>query len=126
MNDSEIIKALEQCTITKDKFCISCPLAKEENCTLKMIDQALDLIHRQQDEIERLTQENNALNGNTEKYIKECENRSRQMAEGCRKEIKSEAVREFAEKLKSMLSFGKYTSYEQIDNLVKEIGCNDG
>jgi hypothetical protein len=36
------------------------------------------------------------------------------------------AVKEFAEKLKTMLSFGRYTSYEQIDNLVKEMGYNDG
>lgn len=113
MNDSEIIKAL---TTSSDPNNLNC------QPTTKLCKEALDLIKRQQAEIdrlnidlkamrgaangfkaevERLTQENNALNGNTEKYIKECENRSRQIAESCREEIKFEAVREFAERLKN-------------------------
>lgn len=90
-------------------------------------------INRQKAEIERLTEEINALNGNTEKYIAECEKRSREIAEDCRKEIKSESIREFAEKLKAK-SFIRENGFEanedrfrafvavcEIDNLVKEM-----
>ena len=110
MNDSEIIKGF---------------------CNRKLCEPALKIINRQQVEIERLTQENNALNGNTEKYIEECENRSRQIAEGYRKEIKSEAVREFAEKLAINLAANYSDKYchwidDTIYELLEEMGCNDG
>ena len=108
MNDSEIIKALECCY--KDD-CDSCP-NNFGNCNANLAKEALDLINRQQAEIERLHSMNQA---------------KLDMIYDVRAELetaKSEAVSEFAEKLKSMLSFGRYTSYEQIDNPVKEMGCN--
>ena len=40
---------------------------------------------------------------------------------------KAEAIKEFAERLKEELSFGKYIQPDQIDNLVKEmVGDGDG
>lgn len=58
MKDNEIIKALECCTKgTISDVCVDCPLrttdicTEEENGVLKL---ALDLINRQQAEIERL------------------------------------------------------------------------
>lgn len=59
------------------------------------------LITRQQAEIERLKKENDALNGNTEKYIRQCEQRSQQIAEDYRAEILFEACNKFAERLKA-------------------------
>lgn len=86
-----------------------------------------DKLHRElqtaKSEIERLTEEINALNGNTEKYIAECEKRSKEIAEDYRKEIKFEAIKEFAEELKRYFYYpyeGVINS-ENIDNLVKEI-----
>lgn len=121
MNDSEIIKALKKTLIANSK--------------LELFSKALNLIEQQQAEIERLIQENNALNGNTEKYIKECENRSQQIAEGYRKEIKSEAVREFAESLKRKSELVapsvwaipyRAVAVADIDRLLEGMGCNDG
>ena len=61
MTDKEIIKALECC---KRDFsmrnCLDCPYNKEKsaNCVSFMIEDALDLINRQQAEIEKLTADN--------------------------------------------------------------------
>ena len=42
-------------------------------------------------------------------------------------DIRAEAIKEFADKLKQNLSFGKYITAEQIDNLVKEmVGADNG
>ena len=110
MTDSEIVKALELCRI---------PLAYKRVCNnsackfnvnykqCNLDDYALDLINRQQAEIEK---------------------------------AKSEAVKEFAEKLKERafecpitFTFGFGTEWVkeavsviEIDSLVKEMGCNDG
>ena len=86
MTNNEIIKALMCCG---DKNCKYCPNFSEDiECSEKLIKLSLDLINRQKAEIEQLTEENNALNGNTEKYILECEKRSREIAEDYEKEIK--------------------------------------
>lgn len=132
MTDNEIIKALEYCRhqgITSE--CERCKV--KSGCRATLIENAFELINRQKAEIEQLTEENNALNGNTEKYILECEKRSREIAEDYEKEIKAEAIREFIEELKkrASMSFVAYsdghefiTAYqfspETIDNLVKE------
>ena len=52
MTDNEIIKALEVCT-SELQDCVLCPLL--DNCDPLVLDgQALDLINRQQAEIEKL------------------------------------------------------------------------
>lgn len=132
MTDNEIIKALVYCQqqgITSE--CERCKV--KSGCRATLIENAFELISRQKAEIARLTEEIDALNGNTEKYIVECERRSREIAECYRKEIESEAVREIVEELKKRASksFVAYsdgyeyiTAYqfspETIDNLVKE------
>lgn len=128
MNDAEIIKALECC---RHSFCCDCPYEKySENCTDKLITEAHRFVKHQQAKIERLTEEINALNGNTEKYIAECEKRSREIAEDYRKEIKAEIIKEFADALKSKSELVAPSVYavpyravavEDIDNLVKEM-----
>lgn len=114
-NDNEIIRGLERMS-EEDPDGFSSDL--------------LNLINRQKAEIKQLTEENNALNGNTEKYVAECESRSREIAEDYRKETKSEAIREFAERLKNkseLLAPSVYAelfravSVEEIDNLVAEM-----
>ena len=60
MTDNEIIKALECCIADK---CMECPLRKipkVKGC-MNRLSFALDLIKRQQAEIERLRDENNKL-----------------------------------------------------------------
>lgn len=107
MNDSEIIKGF---------------------CNRKLCEPALKIINRQQTEIDTMKDTMAKLLNTLEranKYGLGADERIEQLKIELEK-AKSEAVREFAEKLKSMLSFGRYTSYEQIDNLVKEMGGNDG
>ena len=88
MTDNEIIKALECCTKgTISDVCIDCPLrttdicTEEENGVLKL---ALDLINRQQAEIER-------LNNNISAMATTLSNSA--------KEARAEATKGFAERL---------------------------
>ena len=61
MTDKEIIKVLEHCTT--DGYCITCPY---NNCTDKDINElTLDLINRQQAEIERLKKQKERLKEET-------------------------------------------------------------
>lgn len=55
MNDDEIIMALECCQ--KNVLCEQCPLKEKSSCINKLSTYALDLITRQQAEIERLKDE---------------------------------------------------------------------
>ena len=78
MTDNEIIKGLECCG---RESCNGCPYNKNCHQGNPMIGDALDLIKRQQEEIERLKE-----------FIVETRR--------CDKEIKSEAIKEFWGKLK--------------------------
>lgn len=119
MTDEEIVKALE-CCISDN--CRECPLTnviRSRGCAALWAN-AFDLIKRQKEEI-------NALNGNTEKYIAECEKRSREIVEDYRKEIKSEAIKDFAKRYKSEIN-NRYEDiaykdlfFKAIDNIVKEM-----
>lgn len=55
MNDKDITKALECCS--KNILCGQCPLKEKNNCINKLSAYALELISRQQAEIERLHDE---------------------------------------------------------------------
>ena len=120
MNDEEIIKALERCT--EDEDCTHCPSIKEmPYCSNNIMTGALNLIKRQQTEIERLK---NEIHTTKDAYI---------MLQTKNEIIKSEVVKEFAERLKNKIKtecnpYGKPTlDYDSgiaimryIDNLVKE------
>lgn len=135
MNDSEIIKGLECCYKTFD--CEVCPYNREDNkriylgspeCKGVSKKDVLDLIKRQQAEIDRLNIELKTMRGAANSWKAEVQRI-------CKKEfdnigidieaVKSEAVREFAEKLKKI-----YAAHDGlaivIDQLVEEMGCNDG
>ena len=118
MTDNEIIKGLECCG---RESCNGCPYNKNCHQGNPMIGDALDLIKRQQEEIERLKE-----------FIVETRR--------CDKEIKSEAVKAFVESLNdrivnfpseypienATLAFLNGSSHRQleileiIDKLVKE------
>lgn len=121
LTPEEIKKALECCVSGKN--CEECSL----NCKAPTSKDILDLINRQQAEIERLEKEN-------ERYA--------ELEQGCYvtgyKNIKSEAIKEFAERLKDTLATEVTVEYEiadgffkdffditetfiEIDNLVKEM-----
>lgn len=79
MNDEAIKQALECCLIGE---CEGCPISKFSDCYETLKDEAMSLINRQQAEIER-------LNGNLFTISNACMQR------------RNEAIKEFAEKLKS-------------------------
>ena len=110
MTDKEIIKALECCTEGED--CKHCPLIKElPYCSDDIMADALDLIQRQQIEIDIMQEFYEMHYDQTIKTAK------------------SEAVKEFATRLEeySYRSMGNYgishmvVSVKDIDNLIKEM-----
>ena len=120
MTDNEIIKALE-CLFGR-VYCRECPYSLRYEfplCQQQVAKDAFDLINRQQAEIERLKQ---SLNIELENFATEYDNK-----------IKSEAVKEFVERLKdrsdSRFDYSELVfeiSEDDIDNLVKEmVGEND-
>lgn len=107
MTDEQIIKAFEE-------------ILKNQNNKLSLIERAvcddvLSLANRQKAEIERLEKRNTLL------LKKKCKD-----INTARKIIKSEAIKEFVERLKSVQTQGfweenAYVSVNDIDNLVKEM-----
>lgn len=118
MTDNEIIKALECCKRSVGAIlCTSnCPMYSECDSEDPMEDicgLALDLIDRQKAEIERLNIELQSMRNAANSYKMHYEN------------AKSEAIKEFAERLKENYCFtdrwGKIIPISTVDNLVKEM-----
>ena len=122
MTDTEIIKALECCAAdsTKDT-CVCCPFGRTANCN-QLEGLALDLVNRQQAEIERLKEMVGEViipargGGKTAFLMLRI------------KAFQAEAIREFAEKLKDQSEWHScrersfdYICLDDIDNLVKEM-----
>ena len=112
MTDTEIIKALECCP--QHIMCGHCPFRNVENCMSALYVDALDLINRQKAEVERLKAEAQMADG---------------YADALEERAKSEAIKEFAERLKAtLMPFPMHcmpdvfvVSADEIDNLVKEM-----
>ena len=122
MTDNEIIKAM-QCVTGNDVSCSECAYQKAlpfPSCRKMCAKNALDLINCQKAEIERL-----------EKELMKCK-LEKEMLYNLGTEIKTVAIKEFADRLKDRLTgigrstiygnfeYGTIKSYE-IDNLVKEM-----
>lgn len=94
MTDDEIIKALKYCsTDVRENTCPKCAFYKKNRCSTLMLNGVSDLINRQKAEIERLKNKNTLL------LKKKCKD-----VNTARKIIKSEAMRDFAKRLKSKLN----------------------
>ena len=121
MTDKEIIKALECCT--QQHKCNECPYLMEHHlvCNHHLHKDTLDLINRQQAEIERLS--NSA---------KQWEYTAKGLFIG-KQTAKAEAIKEFAERLKEKLHLNgvvmgsncAIVEDTDIDNLVKEMVCDN-
>lgn len=146
MNNSEIIKALECCTTTKGG-CKECPMKGYEkvDCQLITATEAYKLIKRQQAEIERLNIDLKAMRGAANSYKAHYEDLKSENLETIKilKTAKFETVKEFAESLKESLSKLEANSPNKtyktamqdmldyyfpkiIDDVAKEMRCNDG
>ena len=113
MTDNEIIKALE-CLRGNAFDCGECPYCScyPAPCEQQVAKDVLSLINRQKEEIERLK--------NRDLHV--------EVSEKLEREIKAEAVKEFAERLKKEIDIRPTYSREQnkyvvflIDNLLKEM-----
>ena len=116
MTDNEIIKALECCgrkhNEKNDTYCKECQFKSYLPCVAFLCDRTIDLINRQKAEIERLREIANPK-------CQKCVSRTIECA-------KSEAIKEFAERLKSKRQWD--TEFENmfvfdtdIDNILKEM-----
>ena len=113
MTDNEIIKALSICS-NENGICSECPYSDDyTNCNTRIAKDALDLINRQQSEIERL---NKVYQANQQ--LINALNKSYFLA-------KSEAYKEFAKLLRRQSFDRLYVSVDEINNLLKEIVGDD-
>lgn len=128
--DDEIIKALDCCGNESANFCSICPLYIKDNdndfCQEELHRMSFDLISSQKAEIERLQKEceitrayihNNGLEWGLVSHLEFYKNQ------------RAEAIKEFAERLKSKAvqkyDWNEYVEIEDIDNLIKEMGCSE-
>ena len=108
LTPEEIKKALECCGNTDDG-CLHCPLygSPAPECGMRLCRESLDLINRQQAEIERL--QNESI-GNCELAISmRNDNNLKGDCSYCIDKAKAEAIKEFAEKLNEQF---KVLTYE--------------
>ena len=136
MTDNEIIKALECCMYGHK--CEGCSYIGKGLCSDKMKKDVLDLINRQQTRIEKLEniehaseklikkQEAEIERLETDKIIAERKEKdARALLKETTKYIKSGAIKEFAERLKSEVAYcdaDEMIWFEKnFDNLVKEM-----
>ena len=113
MTDNEIIKSM-QCVIGNEMLCSECTYQKVlpfPSCRMMCAKNALDLINRQKTENERL-----------EKELMKCKLEKEMLYQNV-EEIKSEAIKKFAEELKNYFSISEcyLDIINIIDNLVKEM-----
>lgn len=129
MTDNEIIKALDFCEgFNGVSFCNDCPLFDKDKCVQILSHEAYNLINRQKAEIERLKCEMGKLLPKDCSYAMQME-----VSNKLESQIKSEAIKEFAERLENNLcgcdvtgdrdNVGYITSdvHQIIDSLVKEM-----
>ena len=144
MTDKEIIKALECCADIY--YCTDCPCKEFCNDLGKLQKNALNLINRQQAEIERLTtlSELGKMRANDYRVMRDralkAEAEIERLQIRLRKvrnqftdlgkmysEIRAEAIKEFAERLKEKieLNFSIVDVYDCINNLAEEMVGED-
>ena len=149
MTDNEIIKALECCTVGTFACGNECPYyssksnLKVSSCMFDLMCEISNLINRQNAEIERLKQENKEYcednriiayqRNQRDKEIRALHNQLNGL-NFMDKQIKSEAIKEFADRLKNEMRLEDDCQYDcmgclyackeyvpMIDNLVKEM-----
>ncbi len=151
LTDKEIKKALECCII--DRSCKDCPYyengkTKVDDCLGNACELTLDLINRLEEKNSNLTSDLTSLQNDLTSAKAEVERLHKNPTipttgflnllcgalivtetleeyNKFRRTFKAEAYKECIEKVKKELSFGKYITPEQLDNLLKEMGVDD-
>lgn len=126
MTDNEIIKALELHAMDDDNTCDDCDY-RACGCSYTLCKDAIDLINRQQAEIEYFKKEHIEIDNFARNICKERLLQGKAIADfdSLRKYVesqKAEAIKEFAEKIKETTEFQyEYFLCNIIDDLVKEM-----
>lgn len=141
MTDEQIIKAVDVC---RTGTCKGCPYHElyTASCINKLMKDAFHLIIRQRAEIENLKVELKAMRGAANSYKMAYEKETPyaiqvEVSDKIEKQIKTEAIKEFAETVKKEICKNTYagfdkkgkpvniwkaqTGFKDIDNLVKEM-----
>lgn len=128
MTDEQIIKALEYCsTDIRENTCPKCAFYKKHRCSTLMLNAVSDIINRQKAEIKRLGTELDLSKSFHKEAVAERNFYYHQMIrfKNIFKTAKSEAIKEFAERLKERRGLNQMciaiVSKDEIDNLVKEM-----
>ena len=131
MTDKEIIQALECCgknhiTGSTD-VCEHCFLQNSAKCVTELIYKSLDLINRQQAEIERLQKHSKKVLETCSRVTKANDERNNEIFQGAIEVVRAESIKEFAERLKKLTEQTAFADcwseggfLESIDDLVKE------
>ena len=114
--DEQIIKALECCsTDVQENPCPKCAFYNKHRCSTLMLNAARDIINRQKVKIKSLKQ----IINEQDKEVLKLQNRIifwRDYLNYQPEKIKSEAIKEFAEKLTDKISV--YSKYVDVDGIV--------
>ena len=114
--DEQIIKALECCsTDVQENPCPKCAFYNKHRCSTLMLNAASDIINRQKVKIKSLKQ----IINEQDKEVLKLQNRIifwRDYLNYQPEKIKSEAIKEFAEKLTDKISV--YSKYVDVDGIV--------
>lgn len=113
MTDKEIVKILEYCSIEGAESCVLCPLFHKENCFQILSVGSLNIIKRQQAEINRQKAEIEKLQLSRKQKLKEIERLSNKCESvflshdeeigQAKKRARAEAIKEFADKLSILI-----------------------
>lgn len=118
MKDNKIIKALECCS---DTDCDNCPFEEQCRRNGSLSDIALDLINRQNAEIERLQKHSKEVAENCTQLLRLNDKETNKRFLEAIEVVKSKAIKEFAERLKGCRVIQTSNMSGYIDNLVKEM-----
>lgn len=131
MTDAEIIRALECCTNTHLYTCDDCPFNKKCESDENVLRYALDLINRQNEYIKKCDNLERVAEKTIETQKAELERLNGLLGEWKKAgykyadsfdSIKSEAVKEFTEKLKDKLQHrALFSVNDTIDEILKEM-----
>lgn len=142
LTDNEIVKALECCVLAKHICPHTCPMLKNKECLASLRKYALDIINRLQAENENYSKNNQQMTKDIldlYKALEQAKAKNERLKEvndsftdigKLYSEIKAEAYKEFAERLKEKIT-EEYNYFEEqeyprarikdIDNLLKEL-----
>ena len=114
MNMATNIDGLQIC-------CIDYENAPETKTFLSIKSDVVDLINRQQAEIERLQKNSKKVLETCSRVIKANDERNNEIFQGAIEVVRAEAIKEFARALRQQAFDRLYVSIDDIDNLVKEM-----